>query len=304
MATDTTAPAATRTSESALAAGLDALETPVEAERRSPWREAWRAVWPVVAALAVLVVAWQVAYSLEIKPPYALPSPADTWAAFVVAVQDGSAARAVTLSVQRAAVGFAMSVVAGVTIGVALAASPLLRRGIGPIITGLQSLPSVAWVPAAIIWFQLSDAAIYTVILLGAVPSIVNGLLAGTDQVPPLFLRVGQVLGASGWSRIRFVLLPAALPGFLGGLKQGWAFAWRSLMAAELITTSPQLGTGLGQLLDLGRETSDMALVIAAISLIFLVGIAIELLVFAPVERHVLHSRGLTGQVSGARRTR
>ncbi|MEZ0448307.1 ABC transporter permease [Cellulomonas sp. ICMP 17802] len=296
MATETSA--AVRISERDLAAGLDALETPIAAPRRSPGSEAWRAVWPVLAALTALVIAWQVAYVLELKPPYALPSPADTWQTLLHAIQDGSAWRAVSLSIQRAAVGFLMSVVVGVAIGVVLAASPLLRRAFGPIITGLQSLPSVAWVPAAIIWFQLSNATMYAVILLGAVPSIVNGLLAGTDQVPPLYLRVGQVLGARGWTRIRYVLLPAALPGFLGGLKQGWAFAWRSLMAAELITYSPQLGTGLGQLLDIGRQTSDMSLVIASISLIFLVGILIELLLFAPLERHVLHSRGLTGAVS------
>jgi NitT/TauT family transport system permease protein len=140
----------------------------------------------------------------------------------------------------------------------------------------------------------------YAVILLGAVPSIVNGLLAGTDQVPPLYLRVGQVLGATGWTRIRFVLLPAALPGFLGGLKQGWAFAWRSLMAAELITVA--IGGGLGQLLDTGRSLNDMSLVIVSIFLIFLVGIAIELIVFSPLERAVLNSRGLTGQTSSTGR--
>ncbi|MDM7831044.1 ABC transporter permease [Cellulomonas edaphi] len=296
MATETTP--LTRSSADELAAGLDALETPVVAEHAPWWREAWRSVWPVLAALATLVLLWQVAYLLELKPPYALPSPADTWTAFVEAVRDGTAGRAVALSLQRAVVGFAMSVVVGVALGVALAASSFLRRALGPIITGLQTLPSVAWVPAAIIWFQLSNATIYAVILLGAVPSIVNGLLSGTDQVPPLYLRVGQVLGAQGWTRIRFVLLPAALPGFLGGLKQGWAFAWRSLMAAELITMSPQLGTGLGQVLAIGRDTSDMALVVAAIGLIFLVGIAIELLFFAPLERHVLRARGLTGRVS------
>ncbi|WP_456845885.1 ABC transporter permease [Cellulomonas sp. P5_C6] len=296
MATETAAPV--RPSERDLAAGLDALETPIAVPRRSPWAEAWRAIWPVLAALTLLVAIWQVAYVLELKPPYALPSPADTWQTLLHSIQDGSAWRAVSLSLQRAAVGFILSVIVGVAIGVVLAASPLLRRAFGPIITGLQSLPSVAWVPAAIIWFQFSNATMYAVILLGAVPSIVNGLLAGTDQVPPLYLRVGQVLGARGWTRIRYVLLPAALPGFLGGLKQGWAFAWRSLMAAELITYSPQLGTGLGQLLDIGRQTSDMSLVIASISLIFLVGILIELLVFAPLERHVLHSRGLTGAVS------
>ena len=108
------------------------------------------------------------------------------------------------------------------------------------------------------------------------------------------------MLGARGWTRIRYVLLPAALPGFLGGLKQGWAFAWRSLMAAELITVS--IGGGLGQLLDTGRSLSDMSLVIVSIFLIFLVGIAIELVVFAPLERAVLHSRGLTGQASSTGR--
>jgi len=149
-------------------------------------------------------------------------------------------------------------------------------------------------VPAAIIWFGLSDAAIYAVVLLGAVPSIANGLLAGFDQVPPLLDRVGRVLGLGFAGRIRHVLLPAALPGYLAGLKQGWAFSWRSLMAAELITYSPALGIGLGQQLNIGRELNSMDLVIASIFLILVVGVAIELLVFAPVERRVLQARGLT----------
>ncbi|KWX09388.1 sulfate ABC transporter permease, partial [Carbonactinospora thermoautotrophica] len=170
-----------------------------------------------------------------------------------------------------------------------------LRTAIGPVLSGLQSLPSVAWVPAAIIWFGLSDATIYTVVLLGAVPSIANGLVAGLDQVPPLFLRVGRTLGARGLASVRHVLLPAALPGYVAGLKQGWAFSWRSLMAAELIAISPDLGPGLGQLLEVGRELSDMSLVVAAILLILLVGIGIELFVFAPVERRILHGRGLAG---------
>jgi len=302
MATETTSPTLVpvRPSDSDLAAGLDALETPISNPRPSFLAQVWRSVWPVLAALVAMVVVWQIAYVLELKPPYALPSPADTWQTFLTTVHDGTAWRAMSTSVQRAAVGFVLSVVVGVTVGTALAASSLLRRAFGPIITGLQSLPSVAWVPAAIIWFGFTDATMYAVILLGAVPSIVNGLLTGTDQVPPLFLRVGQVLGARGWTRIRYVLLPAALPGFLGGLKQGWAFAWRSLMAAELITVS--IGGGLGQLLDTGRSLSDMSLVIVSIFLIFLVGIAIELVVFAPLERAVLHSRGLTGQASSTGR--
>jgi NitT/TauT family transport system permease protein len=294
MAADTTH-TASRVDARALEAGLDALETAVVAPRRSRWSSAWSAFWPTALALGVFLAIWQAVYLAGVKPEYALPGPADVAGTFVGILQDGTAVKASALSLQRGGLGFVVSVVIGALLGLAMATIPLLRRAIGPMITGLQSLPSIAWVPAAVIWFGLSNTTIFAVVLLGAVPSIVNGLLTGVDQVPPLFLRVGRVLGARGWDRVRFVLLPAALPGFLGGLKQGWAFAWRSLMAAELITNAPRLGSGLGQVLELGRTLSDMSLVIAAILLIFAVGIAIELLVFSPLERRVLHARGLTG---------
>jgi sulfonate transport system permease protein len=276
-------------------AGLDALDTASSAPvRRRPWHTLTRSVLPPVVFLAALVGLWQLVYVAKLKPSYALPGPADVATTFWSTVTDGRAVEAIWTSVSRGGIGFAMSLVIGTLLGLAMWASAWLRRAIGPIVSGLQSLPSVAWVPAAIIWFQLTDAAIYTVVLLGAVPSIANGLLTGFKQVPPLFDRVGRVLGFGGFSRIRLVLLPAALPGYLGGLRQGWAFAWRSLMAAELITYSPSLGQGLGQLLNIGRELSQMSLVITSIALILLVGVAIELLVFAPLERGVLRRRGLT----------
>ncbi len=153
----------------------------------------------------------------------------------------------------------------------------------------------MAWVPAAILWFGLTPSAIYFVVLMGSVPSIANGLVSGIDQIPPLLPRVGQALGAGRLSSARHILLPAALPGYLAGLKQGWAFSWRSLMAAEIIATSPQLGLGLGQFLHNGQSLNDISMVIAAIFLILLVGIGIELLLFRPLERAVLRARGLTG---------
>ena len=168
-----------------------------------------------------------------------------------------------------------------------------VRLVLKPIITGLQQLPSVAWVPAAIIWFGLSNATIYTVILLGAVPSIANGLSSGIDQIPTQLLKVGKVLGANRWQSIRFIILPASLPGFLGGLEQGWAFAWRSLMAAELIAVSPALGVGLGQLLDVGRQLGDMALVLGAIISIMFVGVLVERVFFSPIRERTLRVRGL-----------
>jgi NitT/TauT family transport system permease protein len=275
-------------------AGLDALDAPTLPPRPGSGKVFLRSVLPPIVAVAAFVGLWQLAYSVELKPSYALPSPLEVLQTFGQTVSDGRAWDAISISVSRGALGFLASLAVGTVLGLAMWKSRWLRAALGPFVSGLQSLPSVAWVPAAIIWFGLSDAAIYAVVLLGAVPSIANGLLAGFDQVPPLLDKVGRVLGLGTVGRIRHVLLPAALPGYLAGLKQGWAFSWRSLMAAELITYSPALGIGLGQQLNMGRELNAMDLVIASILLILVVGIAIELLVFAPVERRVLRARGLT----------
>lgn len=286
-----------RQDTAAVGAGLDALEA--QAPERTPWPvRARRTVLPPLVAVAVLIGIWQVVFLAGIKRPDILPSPAMVWQAFLDLFADGKILDVVWTSLHRGVIGFALSIVLGTALGLAIARLTWLRAAIGPLLTGLQSLPSIAWVPAAVIWFGLSDAAIYSVVLLGAVPSITNGLVSGVDHVPPQFLRVGRVLGLGTFGQIRHVLLPAALPGYLAGLRQGWAFAWRSLMAAELIVTSTKLGFGLGQLLNQGRDLSDMPTVLAAIILIFLVGVGIEVLVFRPAERKLLRSRGL-GPASG-----
>ena len=153
-------------------------------------------------------------------------------------------------SVHRAALGFLIGVAIATPIGLVVAKVRFVRAAIGPLLSGLQSLPSVAWVPAAVLWFGVTPATIYFVVLLGSIPSIANGLVAGIDQIPPILPRVGKVMGAGRLAGARHILLPAALPGYLAGLKQGWAFSWRSLMAAEIIATSPDLGMGLGAYLD------------------------------------------------------
>ncbi|NEA33533.1 ABC transporter permease [Streptomyces sp. SID13031] len=276
-------------------AGLDALDTPVNAPDGSLLRRTLTKVWPPIAAIVLFVVIWQVLWAAAFWPEFKLPAPADVWAQIWQLVTSGKIVELFWVSVHRAVIGFAISLVIAVPLGLAIANFSVVRRGIGPLVSGLQSLPSVAWVPAAILWFGLNDQAIYWVVLLGAVPSIANGLVSGLDQVPPILPRVGKALGASRLSGIRYVLLPAALPGFLGGLKQGWAFSWRSLMAAELIATSPDLGVGLGQYLHDGMSLSDISMVFAGILLIFVVGVGIELLVFRPLESSVLRARGLTG---------
>lgn len=278
---------------SSLEAGLDALETG-RVTKRSGSRVR-TVVAPLLGALIVLGL-WQLAVIAEVKPTWALPSPAMVWETLRAQFEQGVIVPTVLNSLRRAFIGFSIALVVATPLGVLVARVKSVRQVLGPVLTGLQQLPSVAWVPAAIIWFGLTNTTIYAVVLLGAVPSIANGLVAGIDQIPPLYLKAGRALGARGWNMVRFVLLPAALPGYLAGLEQGWAFAWRSLMAAELIAVSPQLGPGLGQLLDTGRQLGDMSLVLASIGLILFVGIAIERLGFAPIRTRVLAHRGLAGR--------
>ncbi|WP_405620749.1 ABC transporter permease [Streptomyces sp. NBC_00076] len=274
-------------------AGLDALETSVTG--RPPFRQTFREkIFPPIVATVVVLAIWQGLISLKIvDDPSRLPSPGAVWAEVEDAWLRGTLLDYIWTSVSRGLFGFLLALIIGTPLGLVVARVKFVRAAIGPILSGLQSLPSVAWVPAAVIWLGLKPEMMYAVILLGAVPSIANGLVSGVDQVPPLFLRAGRTLGATGLRGTWHIVMPAALPGYVAGLKQGWAFSWRSLMAAEIIATAPDLGVGLGQLLEVGRTNSSMATVFLAILLILFVGIAIDLLIFSPLERWVLRSRGL-----------
>ncbi|MFB6675349.1 ABC transporter permease [Streptomyces sp. NPDC057684] len=276
-----------------LEAGLDALETVQTA--RTPLRQTLvQKVLPPLTAVLLVLVVWQGLVSFKIvDDPSKLPSPSAVWDEVSDAWLQGTLLDYIWTSVSRGLLGFLLALVIGTPLGLVVARVRFIRSAIGPILSGLQSLPSVAWVPPAVIWLGLDNKMMYAVILLGAVPSIANGLVSGVDQVPPLFLRAGRTLGATGLRHTWHIVLPAALPGYLAGLKQGWAFSWRSLMAAEIIASSPDLGIGLGQLLENGRNASSMSMVFLAIFLILIVGIAIDLLIFSPLERRVLRSRGL-----------
>jgi NitT/TauT family transport system permease protein len=275
-----------------LAAGLDRLQTDA-GPGAARWRRITESVVPPIVFVLLLLVAWQAYVVLAQPRPDIVPSPVDVANALGSAWDSGRLQEAVATSLERGVVGFLIALAVGTPIGLLLAEVRPIRRAVGPIISGLQVLPSVAWVPAAIIWFGLSDATVYFVILMGAIPSIVNGLIAGIDQVPPQLRRVGTVLGASRWQLATAVILPAALPGYLAGLKQGWAFSWRSLMAAEIIAVGGTIGFGLGSMLQQSRELADLAGVLGTIILILLIGILIELVFFGPLERRMLKRRGL-----------
>ena len=240
-------------------------------------------------------------YAAKIWPDWKLPGPSEVFSSLKDTFSSGDAWPSVGHSVEHGAIGFAASVAIGTPLGLLVgwtrpagASGNPARAGLGPVLSGLQSLPSVAWVPPALMFFGPQPAMLYAVVLAGAVPSISVGVVSGLDQVPPLYLRVGHNLGARGLASVRYVLLPAALPGYLAGLRQGWAFAWRSLLAAEIIVQSADLGHSLGFLLKNAQDSNDMAGAFAAIMLILAVGVAVNQLLFVPLERRVLRTRGLT----------
>ncbi|MFG2642122.1 ABC transporter permease [Streptomyces sp. NPDC048370] len=275
-----------------LEAGLDALDA-VQVRRTPVGEVLVKKVLPPVLAVLLVLVVWQLLVMAEVTDESKLPAPKAVWDSLTTMWLEGTLLEVLWTSVSRALLGFLMALAIGTPLGLLVARVRFVRAAIGPVLAGLQSLPSVAWVAPAVLWIGLNDSMMYAVILLGAVPSIANGLVAGVDQVPPLFLRAGRTLGATGLKGAWHIVMPAALPGYLAGLKQGWAFSWRSLMAAEIIASSPDLGLGLGQLLENGRNNFDMPGIFLAIILILLVGVAIDLLIFSPLERAVLRGRGL-----------
>lgn len=274
-------------------AGLDRLES-VEASPPSLVWRVWAALWPKVAAVSVVVAIWQFAVWREWKKIWVLPSPLMVWDRLYEDAASAELWKAVFATMRRAVLGFLVSIVIGGLIGLAVSASKLVRTAIGSLITGLQTMPSIAWFPLAILLFGLTESAISFVVVLGAAPSIANGVIGGIDSVPPLLRRVGRSMGARSAGLYRDFVVPAAMPSVVGGLKQGWAFAWRSLMAGELLVVIPGTQT-IGTRLQFARELSDAEGVIATMVVILIIGVLVDTLVFARIERRVLRRRGLGG---------
>ncbi|MEV5747752.1 ABC transporter permease [Actinoallomurus sp. NPDC052308] len=271
-------------------AGLDALEM---ANRARPGllRRIWASAWPVLAAIAIAVGVWEIIVLSGWKPTYVLPGPAQVFPQLGRDLSEPSFWAGLGLTMRRAVIGFALAIVVGAAIGAVVSRVRFLRVAFGSLITGLQTMPSIAWFPLAILLFQLSESAILFVIVLGAAPSIANGLIAGVDYTPPILLRAGKILGLRGLALYRHLILPASLPAFVTGLKQGWAFAWRSLMAGELLVIIGH-HTSLGVRLEYARENIDAPDMIAIMIVILVIGIVIDRL-FSAADRALRRSRGL-----------
>ena len=272
-------------------AGLDNLERN-EAPRVSLGRRLWSQTWPKVAAIAIGIFLWQCVVWSGWKPEYLLPGPGAVFSQLWEYLQEGRLQEAMVITFERAAKGYFVALVIGVVVGSLVARIKVLRVAFGSLITGIQTMPSIAWFPLAILLFGLSETAILAVVVLGAAPSVANGLISGIDQIPPLFVRCGTVLGARGLRLYRYVVLPAALPSFIGGLKQGWAFAWRSLMAGELLVVLPDKPS-VGFLLQVNRDLADSSGLIATMIVILVIGIAVDSLLFGTIDRAIRKRWGL-----------
>lgn len=273
-------------------AGLDNLELPLR-QRKSRLRRFWNGAWPQLAAMALALLIWQIIVFLELKPAWVLPGPLavlpELWNDLTA---DTRLLEAVATTLRRAVLGFGLALMIGTLIGLAVTRFKLLRTAVASLITGLQTMPSIAWFPLAILVFGLNEQAIMFVVVLGAAPSVANGLIHGIDHIPRILLRAGRVLGARKFDKYRFVIFPAALPSFVGGLKQAWAFAWRSLMAGELlviIANQPALGVRL----NFARELSDAEALLATMIVILVIGIVVDLVIFGSLERRIRQRRGL-----------
>lgn len=271
-------------------AGLDALELDELGHRRRLVK-AWSAVWPKLLAAAIGLGLWQLIVLSGWRPDYALPGPNRVLPELWHQTTNAEFWKAIAITMRRALTGYAIAVVLGSLIGTAVTQSRVLRSGVGALITGVQTMPSIAWFPLAILLFKLSETAILFVVVLGAAPSIANGLINGVDNVPPLLVRAGRSLGARGLELYRHVVLPASMPSFVAGLKQGWAFAWRSLMAGELIVIvahRPSIGAKLQNARDLNDAQGLMALMIV----VLVIGIVMDS-VFTRIEGTIRARWGL-----------
>lgn len=277
--------------------GLDALETAASggADRRGAWRaaaRAWAATWPKLAAVVLVVVAWQVVVWSGWRPVYVLPGPDQVLPRLFTELSSGEFWGALGVTMRRALSGFALALVVGVSVGLAVSRFAPLRVAIGSLITGLQTMPSIVWFPIAMLLYGISESAIMFVIVLGAAPSIAGGLTSGIDYVSPQLLRAGRAMGMRGVQRYTLLIVPAALPMFVTGLKQGWAFAWRSLMAGELLVVIDRQHS-LGWALSQARQFNDAEGLLAYVIVVLCVGVLIDVF-FERADRTIRHRWGVT----------
>lgn len=237
---------------------------------------------------------WELAYKLTVDvlhiwKPYTFPSPVEVFKTLLALIGDNTLGIAIMASIKRVVLGYLLSLVIGVALGLVIVNFKFLDENLGPLILGLQTLPSICWLPFAILWYGLSEGAIIFVIAVGSIFAISSSVQFAIKSVNPLYIRAAKTMGASGYKIYMNVIFPAALPGVINGMKQGWSFAWRALMAGEMLSATK----GLGQVLMVGRDIADISQVVAVMLVIIALGLLVDKLLFEKVENNIRHIWGL-----------
>ncbi|MCL2581720.1 MAG: ABC transporter permease [Streptosporangiales bacterium] len=274
-------------------AGLDALDLAAEAAPGGAGARAgrvWNAAWPKLAAIVIFLALWEILYLAGWKS-LIFPAPGTTLSDLGTQLSSGQLWQAIETTLGRALGGFAIALVIGVVVGSLVSRIGALRQAVGSMLTGLQTMPSVAWIPFAIILFGSSTSTIGFVVVMASAPSIANALIAGVDYTPPLLVKAGRLMGLARLRLHWHVYLPSSLPTFVSGLKQAWAFTWHSLLTAELVVLIPN-HPSLGILLDSDQQQADMPSTIAVMLVILILGVVVDGL-FGLWNRSIQRRRGL-----------
>ncbi|HET9010006.1 MAG TPA: ABC transporter permease [Nitrosarchaeum sp.] len=242
-----------------------------------------------IAFYVILVVIWQIVSMTNIWPNNLFPSPYEVAEDLVYTASDGSLFFGIGTSILRLIIGLAIAIVGGMLLGIFMARVEIVNQTIGSLVLGLQSIPSVAWVPLAILWFGLTDGGIIFVTAIGSMFAVTIATYTGVKNINPHYIEAARNMGAKGTQLATYVLIPAAFPYLISGFKQGWAFAWRGVIGAELLFSF----LGLGFLLNVGRQLNDISQVFAIMLVIMMVGIIIDGVIFKRIENKVMSRWGL-----------
>jgi NitT/TauT family transport system permease protein len=245
--------------------------------------------------IAAFVGIWQLLFLLGIWPEVSLPSPASVAESFASLLQDFTLVKSIGMTMYRLAIGFAISIAIGIALGLAMVKFPGFGKTMSSFAVGLQSFPSVAWVPFAILLIGINDFGILFVVVMSSVFSVLMSTYSGIRNIPSLYLLAAKNMGARGFSLFRHVMIPAATPSLIVGVKQAWSFAWHALIGAEILIAA---SVGLGHILLVGREFQLMDQIIASMITIFAIGLLFDRLIFSKVEDKVRSKWGLNQKQS------
>lgn len=266
--------------------------TESQAKPGRPSREDWEGIVDIVVGLGVFVAAWQLVFWARFYPPFLLPSPGMVLGRFEQMVQSGELGLGTAVTIERLVAGFGITVVVGIGVGLVMVSFRRFGRVMNSFSTGLQSFPSIAWVPFAILLVGLNDLGIVFVVVISSVFSMMVSTYGGIRNIPPIYVKAAKNMGTGGIAMFASVMLPASLPSLVTGLRQAWSFAWHALIGAEILMAT----VGLGALLEFGAEFVRMDQIIASMITIFVIGLAADRLIFMRLEEGIRARRGLVAR--------